>query len=416
MPCEVRIMPLELGMVTVGLLLLASVVASRLSDRFGVPALLFFLLVGMLAGSDGPGGIYFDDAALAQSLGVVALAFILFSGGLDTHWPSARPVLPHALALASLGVLATASLVGLVASLLLDLTPTQGLLLGAIVSSTDAAAVFSILRSHGTRLPPRLQSLLELESGSNDPMAVFLTIGLIQWLREPATTLLQLVGLFGIQLVVGALGGYLGGRAVVAILQRLRLGTAGLYPVLTLALVLVVYGATTLASGNGFLAVYGAGIVIGKRDFPHKESLVRFHDALAWLMQIAMFLTLGLLVFPSRLVPILGVGFLLAVTLVFVARPLAILLTLAPSPFSLREKSFLAWVGLRGAVPIVLATYPLIADLPEADLIFNVVFFVVLTSVLLQGTTVARAARWLGVEAPAAAPPEPSDPDDARGT
>jgi cell volume regulation protein A len=392
--------PAEIILAVAGLLLISSVLVSKVSDRFGVPALLLFLLLGMLAGSDGPGGIYFDDPALTQFLGVIALVFILFSGGLDTEWQTIRPVLKQGITLATFGVVLTAVLVGLFAQWVLGFSLLEGLLLGAIVSSTDAAAVMSVLRSKGINLKGQLKPLLELESGSNDPMAVFLTVGLIEVLTQQISSPVVLVGQLVLQMVLGALVGYGLGRAMVWIVNRVQLGYDGLYPVLTLACVLFVYGATTVLGGNGFLAVYLAGIVVGNHDFIHKRSLLRFHDGLAWLMQIAMFLTLGLLVFPSQLFPVIGLGILIAVWLMFVARPVAVFASLIGSKMPASEKTLISWVGLRGAVPIILATYPRVAGLPAAPLIFNIVFFVVLASVLFQGTTIPRVARWLRVEAP----------------
>lgn len=391
---------IEYPLIIVSLLLLGSILASKVSDRFGVPSLVLFLALGMLAGSDGLGGFYFDDPALAQFIGVVALTLILFSGGLDTHWSSVRPVLASGVALSTLGVFVTALIVGVFAKFVLNLSMLEGLLLVAIVSSTDAAAVFSILRAKGINLKGNLRPLLELESGSNDPMAVFLTVGLIQLLTVPDTTLPGLILSFGLQFLIGAITGLGIGRGIVLLVNRLRLGYEGLYPVLTLALVFLTYGVTNIIGGNGFLAVYVAGIMVGNQDFIHKRSLLRFHDGLAWLMQIAMFLTLGLLVFPSRLVPVIVPGLIIAAGIMFVARPVSVFLGLALSKFAAREKAFASWVGLRGAVPIVLATYPLLAGLPQADLIFNVIFFVVLTSVLLQGSSVHLAAKLLRVDAP----------------
>ena len=391
----------EFVLIGAATLLLISVLASKVSDRFGVPALLLFLLLGMLVGSDGPGGIYFDDPALAQSLGVLALILILVSGGLDTEWDRVRPILKEGLLLATVGVFTTALAVGLFATLVLDFSLVEGLLLGAIVSSTDAAAVFSILRSRGASLKGQLKPLLELESGSNDPMAIFLTISLIQLLTQPDLPLINLLGLFALQMAVGAAMGYGMGRVMLTVINRSKLGYEGLYPVLTLALVLLTFGLTDLLQGSGFLAVYMVGIVLNHHDFIHKRSLTRFHDGLAWLMQIAMFLTLGLLVYPSRLVPIIGVGLLISAYLMFVARPISVFVGLLPSALNWREKTFVSWVGLRGAAPIILATFPLISRLPQADLIFNVVFFIVLTSVLLQGTSLTQVARWLKMDAPA---------------
>ncbi|MEW5718803.1 MAG: potassium/proton antiporter, partial [Chloroflexota bacterium] len=268
----------EYAIIVFSLLLLLSILASKISDRFGVPALLLFLILGMLAGSDGLGGIYFDDAALAQFVGVIALTLILFSGGLDTNWNSVRPVFKYGLALSTIGVTITALIVGIIAQVVLHFSFLEGLLLGAIVSSTDAAAVFSILRSKGIHLKGRLKPLLELESGSNDPMAVFLTISLMQLLMQPSTALPNLILLFGQQLFIGAVAGYAVGRGIVFLANHLRLGYEGLYPVLTLASVLFAYGFTNLVGGSGFLAVYLAGIYAGNHDFIHKKSLMRFHD------------------------------------------------------------------------------------------------------------------------------------------
>ena len=382
------------------MLLLISVLASKASDRLGVPALLIFLVLGMLAGSDGPGGIYFDDAWTAQFLGVIALALILFAGGIDTHWQSVRPIVTPAVALSSVGVLLTALLVGAMARLALGFSWLEGLLLGAIVSSTDAAAVFSVLRSRSASLKGQLKPLLELESGSNDPMAVFLTVAMVALLTDGDVSEAALVVRFVQQMAVGGVLGFVLGRAAVLLLNRLRLEYEGLYPVVTLSLVLLTYAVSTGLGGNGFLSVYVAGIVMGNSNFIHKNSLVRFHDGLAWLMQITMFLTLGLLVFPSRLPAVAVGGLLVSLFLILLARPLAVFATLAFSRFTVREKAMVAWVGLRGAVPIVLATFPLLAGIRNAETIFNLVFFVVLISVLVQGTSIPFVARVLGTHKP----------------
>lgn len=392
---------IEYILVGVSVLLFLSIIASTASGRSGIPAVLLFLALGMLAGSEGPGGIYFDDARIAQSLGVVALVFILFSGGLDTNWKSVRPVIKKGLALSTAGVFLTALLVAWFATTFIGFSWLEALLLGAIVSSTDAAAVFSVLRSKGMGLKGELRPLLELESGSNDPMAVFLTIALIRLLTDPASSVIDLVPMFFLQMALGAALGFVMGRAIVIVVNRLRLGYEGLYPVLTLSLVLLTYGLTALIGGNGFLAVYLAGLVMGNRDFIHKRSLMRFHDGITWLVQIMMFITLGLLVFPSRILPVIGIGLLVSAFLIFVARPIAIFLTLIASRMDTREKAMISWVGLRGAVPIVLATFPLLANVPQAETIFNLVFFIVITSVLLQGTSIPLVARWLGVDEPA---------------
>ncbi len=391
---------MENSVIIIAILLLLSIVASKVSDRFGIPALLVFLALGMLAGSEGLGGIYFDDPSLAQAIGVVALSLILFSGGLSTQWQSVRPIFTWGFILATLGVCVTALVVGLFSVMVFDFTIKEGLLLGAIVSSTDAAAVFSILRSKGISLRGQLKPLLEFESGSNDPMAVFLTIGMIQVLTQPESSLWDMVRLFALQMSIGLAAGYVMARVTLYLVNRLKLGYEGLYPVLTLSLALLTYGLSDKLGGNGFLAVYITGIIAGNSKFIHKRSLLQFHDGLAWLMQITMFLTLGLLVFPSHLLPVMGLSLLIAVCLILVARPAGVFLSLLPSPFSFREKAFISWVGLRGAVPIILATFPFLAGILQADLLFNVVFFVVLTSVLLQGTTIQYLARWLRVDAP----------------
>jgi len=398
----------EYILVAAALLLLLSIIASKTSGRVGVPALLFFLIIGMLAGSEGLAGIHFDDPWLAQSLGVLALAFILFSGGLDTGWRTVKPVLWKGVALSTLGVLGTACLVGWFSATVLNLSLFEGLLLGAIVSSTDAAAVFAVLRSKRVSLKDPIKPLLELESGSNDPMAIFLTIGFIHLLTHANASLLDFVPMFFSQMVVGAALGYGIGRGAVFVTNHLRLEYEGLYSVFTLTVVLVTYGVTASLGGNGFLAVYLAGLVMGNSDFIHKRSIMRFHDGLAWLMQIAMFLTLGLLVFPSRLIPIAGISLLVSLFLMFVARPVSVLAILLLAKMRFREKTMVSWVGLRGAVPIVLATFPLLAKLPNAGMIFDIVFFIVLTSVLLQGTSIPMMARWLRVDTPL--PPKPQLP------
>lgn len=390
--------PIEQILLASGILLLFSILASKASGRLGLPALILFLLVGMIAGSEGLGGIAFDNPFLAQSLGVIALAFILFSGGLDTDWQAIRPNLGIGIALSTVAVLLTALTMGLAASILLRISLLQGLLLGAIVSSTDAAAVFSVMRSRGTGLKDRIKRILELESGSNDPMAIFLTIGLIALIMNPAASTFALVGMFAQQMLFGAAIGIVLGYLMIVVINRLNLAYDGLYPVFTLAIVMVIYGIAAWIGGNGFLAVYLAGLIMGNHEFVHKRSIKRFHDGIGWLMQITMFITLGLLVFPSQLFQIAGVGLLLALILIFVARPLGVMLTLWFTRLRLSEKAIISWVGLRGAVPIILATYPLVTRVPDADLIFNVVFFIVVTSVLLQGPLIPVVARWLKVD------------------
>lgn len=406
-------MRIEFVMLIAAGLVLLSVVATRTSSRLGVPALLLFLSIGMLAGSDGPGGIAFSDFGLTQTIGVIALAYILFSGGLDTDWTAIRPVLVQGLVLANAAVVLSAVLLCGFAVLALNLDWRAGLLLGAIVSSTDAAAVFSVLRERGVNLKHNLEPLIELESGSNDPIAVFLTIGLVDLITTPGATLLNLVPSFILQMALGAAGGALFGWLTVFTVNRIRLQQEGLYVVLTLAATMLTYAATALVGGNGFLAVYLAGIVVGNRNIVHKRSILRFHDGIAWLMQIAMFLTLGLLVFPSQLLAVAPVGLLVALFLVLVARPLSVIGSLIWFRRSLRELFMVSWAGLRGAVPIVLATFPLTSGIPGATTIFNIVFFVVLVSVLLQGMSINWVAHWLGLntDEPRRADPHTFVPD-----
>jgi len=378
-------------------LLLLSILAWKISSRLGIPALLLFLGIGMLAGSDGPGGIYFDNAQIAQNVGVMALAFILFAGGLETNSKAVRPALGGALSLSTLGVLLTAVIVAVFALFILHFSFVEGLLLGAIISATDAAAVFSVLGARNLQLKGRLLPLLELESGTNDPMAVFLTIGLTALLANPQESLLSLSLLFVQQMGVGTILGLLIGWAAIWLLDHLYLDVEGLYRVFTIMLVLFTYGLTALLGGSGFLAVYLVGLLLGNSSVQRVDRLSRFHDSLAWLMQIAMFLILGLLVFPSRLPAVIGSGLLITAVVVFLARPVSVLFALLPVKMSLQEKLFVGWVGLRGAVPIVLATFPLLAGLSKASFLFDLVFFIVLASVLLQGTTAPFVARRLKV-------------------
>lgn len=389
---------IEMIFLAAALLLLLSVVASKFSDRFGVPALLVFLLIGILAGSEGLGGIYFDNPVITQLIGFFALSVILFSGGLDTEWESIRGVIKESVVLATLGVLLTAVILGVAAHLLLDIPLLQGLLIGAITSSTDAAAVFAILNSQGVHLKRRISALLEFESGSNDPMAIFLTIGVIQLIQNPAQPVWSLIPLFIQQMVIGAVLGLLFGQVLLFLINRLRLGYDGLYPVLALGVLLLTFAVTTFLKGSSFLAVYLVGLTLGRADFLHKRSLARFYDGMAWLMQIVMFLTLGLFVFPSQLTGVIVPGLILSLILIFVARPISVFIGLLPFKFTVREKTFTSWVGLRGAVPIILGTYPRLAGLDETGLIFHIVFFVVITSVLVQGTTITQAAKWMKVE------------------
>lgn len=377
------------------LLFFLSILAWKLSRWSGIPAVLLFLIIGMLVGSDGLGGIGFATAVLAQDIGIVALAFILFAGGLATEWPGVRPALGGALALSTLGLLVTAAIVAVCACIVLHFSFTEGFLLGTIASSTDAAAVFSVLEVRNLHLKERLLPLLELESSLNDPTAAFLTIGLTGLLTNQQESVGRIALLFIQQMGVGAIAGLSMGWAAIWLIDHLSLDVLGLYRVFTIALVLGTYGFTALLGGSGFLAVYLVGLFLGTSEAHRVHRLSYFHESLAWLMQIAMFLILGALVLPSRLLIVLGSGLLVTGVAIFLARPVGVLIALFPVKMSLQEKLFLGWAGLRGAAPIVLATFPLLAGLPKALYFFHLVFFVVLASVLLQGTTVPFVARSL---------------------
>jgi potassium/hydrogen antiporter len=385
------------------ILLLISVIAGKTIRRLGVPTLIFFLVVGMLAGSEGIGGIYFDNAALAQFIGIVALNFILFSGGLDTHWQSIKPILWKGVALSTIGVLLTALSVGVFVHYVFGFTLAEGMLLGSVISATDAAAVFSILRSKGIGLKGYLRPVLELESGSNDPMAYFLTISLTSIVASGSTNYAELIPHFFKEFILGGAIGFVMGKASVWLINRIQLETEGLYPVLSLGLAIFTYAFTDFLGGNGFLAIYLCAVIMGNSNMVKRRSLIKFYDGQAWLMQIILFLTLGLLAFPSRIVPLIGMGLLISAFLIFIARPIGVFASLSLFKSNIRSKLFVSWVGLRGSVPIVFATYPLLAGIPKADLIFNLVFFISVTSVLLQGTTLSYVAKILHVAVPAKA-------------
>ncbi len=390
--------PLEQLLLIGSILIFISVVASKTSLKTGIPVLIVFLGVGMLAGSDGLGKIPFDNPRLAQWLGTTALTIILFSGGLDTKFESIRKVIWSGVSLSVLGVFISAFTVGLFLYLVLGFSLLEGLLVGAIISSTDAAAVFSILRSRKTGLKGNLRPLLELESGSNDPMAFFLTITFISLILNPAGIGFSVLLVFFQQMFLGAVIGFFLGRVMVFVTNKINLEYEGLYPVLILAMMFFTFSITDFFHGNGFLAVYISGIILGNKSFIHKKSVLRFFDGIAWMMQITMFVTLGLLVFPSKIFPVMGLGLMVAAVLIFVARPLSVFISLAFTRMPVLQKMFISWVGLRGAVPIVFATFPMVAGLENSELIFHVVFFVVLTSVLVQGTTLTLSAKVFKVE------------------
>ncbi|AKO51085.1 potassium/proton antiporter [Marinobacter psychrophilus] len=383
------------------LMLVISIVLSPLSSRLGMPVLLIFLAVGMIMGQDGPGGIRFDDYQLAFLIASLALGVILLDGGMRTRAETFRVGLRPALVLATLGVFLTAAGAAVVAWWVFDLHWMLALLVGAIISSTDAAVVFSMLQGSGVHLNERVSATLEIESGSNDPMAIFLTLLMVTLIGNAGentvgSALLLLVQQFGI----GSVAGLIGGVAVVALANRMRLAPP-LYPLLVAAGGIAVFSATNALGGSGFLAIYLTGVVIGNRPVRMMPMILQVHDGLAWLAQLCLFLMLGLLVTPSELLPLAGGGLILALALIFVIRPLTVLATLWPFGFNRRELSFISWVGLRGAVPIVLALFPIIAGLPDAQLVFHAAFFIVLVSLLVQGTTMAPVARWLKLEVPA---------------
>lgn len=374
--------------------------ASKLSFRYGIPALLIFLAIGMIFGTEGMEIVTFDDYELAQSLGIVALIYILFSGGLDTRWTKVRPIVGQGILISTVGVLISSLVVGLIASAVLGVTLIEGVLLGSIISSTDAAAVFSVLRSKSIGFKYRLRELIEFESGTNDPMAIFLTIGLVQYLTIPEMTWVSFVMLFVKQMALGLLAGYLLGKSITWLINHANLAYDGLYPVLALSFVPFIYAGTDLLGGSGFLAVYLAGLIMGNSTFIHQRSLMNFFDGVGWLMQITMFLTLGLLVVPSEIWAVAGSGLAIALALILLGRPLSVFISLFATRVPFRAQVMVAWVGLRGAVPIILATFPLVAGLQQAELFFSVVFFVVVTSVLIQGPTIPLVARWLHVNSP----------------
>lgn len=385
-----------------GALLLAGVISSKLAFRMGVPALVIFIAVGMILGSDVSGWIYFDDAWLAQLVGTVALVQILFEGGLQTEWRQLRRVVWPALSLATVGVLITVVVTGLLAWLVLGVDLPMALLMGAIVGSTDAAAVFAVIGNQD--LPRRLKYTLEAESGVNDPMAVFLTLLMMGWVQQGPPNPVAAVGFVLWQMGLGAVAGYVVGRVVSWALPRLRLQASGLYPILLFAVAVTTFALVSWLNGSGFVAVYILAVYVGGIEIPYRQSVLRFHEGMAWLAQIIMFMMLGLLVFPSQIPPVALPGLVIAGGLILLARPLAVWVSTLRMGFRWQERALLAWAGLRGAVPIVLATYPLLAGVEGSAMLFHVVFFVVLTSAAIQGATVGRVANWLGLVKGALAP------------
>jgi len=386
----------SIGILLGALLVLAGIMSSLVAMRFGAPLLLVFLLLGMLAGEAGPGGLHFDDVRTTYVVGSIALALILFDGGLRTRFATIRSVLAPAAILATAGVLLTAVVTAPVAKYLLGMNWIEALLVGAVVASTDAAAVFFLLHARGLRLRPRVAATLEVESGSNDPFAVLLTILLVEFLAIGEQTWRHVFAVLAQQAVLGTIIGILGGRAIVAVLNRLGLAQGLHAPFVTIS-ALVIFGLASAMHASGFLAVYLAGLVVGNRPTRAHNTVVVFLDAVTWLAQIVMFVLLGLLVWPMRLVDSIWPAFAVAATLMFVARPAAVFLCLAPFRFPWREKAFISWVGLRGAVGIFLASIPLLVGLPNAHLYFDIAFVVVLTSLLIQGWSIPFAARRLHI-------------------
>lgn len=383
-----------------GALVAISVLFSRTVDRLGIPIVLLFLILGMLGGSEGVGGVEFDNYAFAVRVGTAALVLILFDGGLNTSVGSIRQVLYPSLILATAGVAMTAGLVAVCARML-GLPWLQALLLGSIVSSTDAAAVFAVLRGGRLSLRPRLGRTLEVESCINDPMAVILTVGMMQIILAGEAPGWRTILDVPLQLVIGAGVGIALGFAARQVLRNVHLTTVGLYPALTLAIAFISFGAATVVNGSGFMAVYATAVVLGASEsLPYRSGMTRVHDALAWLSQIGMFLMLGLLAFPSRLWPIAGTGLALGLFLSIIARPLAVLPCVLPFKFSWTEIGYLGWNGLRGAVPIILGTFPVLAQVPGAERIFDLVFFIVVVSSVVPGMTIRFVTRRLKLDVP----------------
>src|ERR1041385_8883770 len=381
------------------MLVLAGILSSLIAMRFGAPLLLVFLLVGVLAGENGPGGIKFDDVGVAYTVGSIALALILFDGGLRTRFATFRNVLAPAVTLATVGVLVTAILTAPVAKYVLGLNWIEALLIGAVVASTDAAAVFFLINARGLRLRPRVRAILEVESGTNDPFAIFLALLLVEILTVGNQSWSHAVVTFLRDAIVGCIIGYLGGRVIALVLNKLTL-PQGLHAPFVAVSALVVFAFANAVHTSGFLAVYLAGLVVGNRQTRAHNSVIVFLDAVTWLAQIVMFVLLGLLVWPERLPGTAAPALLIAATLMLIARPAAVMICLAPFRFSWREKLFIAWVGLRGAVGIFLASIPLLVGMKDAQLYFDVAFVVVLASLLIQGWTIAAAARRLHVALP----------------
>jgi potassium/hydrogen antiporter len=378
-----------------GGLLAAGILGALLADKVRVPGLLLFLALGMVAGSEGIGGIEFDDAGLARTLGTIALVLILFEGGLSAGWSEIRPVLGTAASLATIGTIVTACAAGLAAHLIFDFSVLDGMLVGAAVAATDSAAIFAVLRR--STLEKRLARTLEGESGMNDPVALLLMIGFIEWIQEPGYGLADMTVLLVLKLAIGTAVGVLIGKLAVTTLERVELPTDGIYPVATIAIAGISFGVAEVAHGSGFLAVYLTALAIGSARIPARRTIVAFHEGVGWVAQIALFILLGLLVFPSALGDVALESLALSAILFLLARPLAALVATVFTPLNLRERTMLAWAGLRGATPIWLATFPVVAGVAGGEELFSIVFFVVVSSTLVQGATFEPLAQRLGL-------------------
>ena len=386
------------------LLLYVAVIAGKVAYRFGAPALLLFLGVGMMFGLH---FIKFESFELTQFIGMIALCIILFSGGMDTKFSEIRPILAPGIVLATLGVVITAAVTGVFIYFFsswvgLAMSLPVSLLLASTMASTDSASVFAILRSQKMNLKHNLRPMLELESGSNDPMAYMLTVVLIQLIQSSGMGASQIAFSFVIQFVVGAAAGYLLGKLAILMLNRLNIDNQSLYPILLLSFVFFTFSITDLMKGNGYLAVYIAGMMVGNNKIMHRKEIYTFMDGLTWLFQIIMFLCLGLLVNPHEMLEVAVVALLIGVFMIVIGRPLSVFLCLLPfgKRINMKSRLFVSWVGLRGAVPIIFATYPVVAGVPGADVIFNIVFFITILSLVIQGTTVSKAARIMGLSTP----------------
>ncbi|SDJ41513.1 potassium/proton antiporter [Salimicrobium halophilum] len=376
----------------IALLLIISVVVTKFSSRLGVPSLVLFIAVGMIIGSDGLKIVYFDNAEVAQLIGVMALVVILFEGGMQTDWKDIRAVAVPSVALATIGVLLTTAIVAVTAKFIIDLTWLESFLVGSIVGSTDAAAVFAVLK--GKNIREKVSSTLEAESGTNDPMAVFLTVTFIQLLAFEDTNVWVAIGSFFWQMGAGALTGVLIGYAASKALNHINLDSSGLYPLFALGFAFLAYSVSSLIESSGLLAVYVSAVVIGNGELAYRYSILRFHEGFGWMAQILMFILLGLFVFPSDVFTgnVMWNGIITALVLIFIARPIAVLSILSFFRFTVKEMLFLSWAGLRGAVPIVLAIFPMLAGIGNSQTIFNIVFFIVLISALFQGSTIMWVA------------------------